>query len=502
VSGKAVIYTRVSTKEQVDNTSLEQQENSCRDWCRQHEITVDRLFEEAGESAKTANRTEFQRMFTYLEEHHEGISHLVIDKYDRFSRNRDEGAAYRLKLRAWGITLASVKEPVDNTPTGNFVASLLQSVAQLDNDVRSERSVAGMKAVLASGGWPWLAPLGYLNGGSGQPSLVHDPERAPLMSALFAKVAEGSRLQHAIEWISIQGLRTRSGHVLSTSTASRLLRSPLYKGWVEHLSWGVSMEGTFAPIVTPQVWANVQQVLAGKAITAVPHINSNPAFPLKAIIICDKCGKPATASTSAGRANRYAYYHCHRGRGHLRIRADKAEQQFMRVLDSMRPNPVRMRLVEAVFHDVWDQRNASRQSETERLQAQLARLSSRKGRLLEQMQEGVLIGEDFRTLYDKANAAIMQTENALADVQGKELDVDIALKYLKHLLWNLNILFENSSLESKTKIARAIFPNGLRCANIGVGTAVTHSFYSMLADESVTAELLASPTGFEPVLSP
>ncbi|MFZ1084041.1 MAG: recombinase family protein [Terracidiphilus sp.] len=180
--------------------------------------------------------------------------------------------------------------------------------------------MSGMKAVLANGGWPWLAPLGYLNGANGQPPLIHDPGRAPQMAALFSKIAEGNRLQHAIEWITALGLRTVGGKALSTSTASRLLRNPLYKGLVEHLSWGVSTEGKFEPIVAPAVWATVQRVLAGKAITAVPHVGANPAYPLKGIIICDKCGKPATASTSAGRNSRYAYYHCHREHSHLRIR--------------------------------------------------------------------------------------------------------------------------------------------------------------------------------------
>jgi site-specific DNA recombinase len=264
-----------------------------------------------------------------------------------------------------------------------------------------------------------------------------------MMAALFGKIAEGTRLQHAIEWITAQGLRTTGGKALSSSTASRSLRSPLYKGRVEHLAWGVSTQGRFEPIVTDSVWALVQRVLEGKAITAVPHVAANPSYPLKGIIICDKCGKPATASTSAGRNAPYAYYHCHRQHGHLRICADKAEQQFIRVLDSLAPNPVRMRLVEAVFHDVWEQRNSSRQSETARLQSERSRLASRKERLLEQMQDGGLTKEDFRTHYGKVNSEILQAESALEDVQGKELDVDIALNYLNHLLWNLHILFED-----------------------------------------------------------
>lgn len=96
MSGRAVIYTRVSSSRQVENTSLEQQERACREWCGERGIAVDCLFVEAGESAKTADRTEFQRMSAYLKHRHKEISHLVIDKYDRFSRDRDDGAIYRV----------------------------------------------------------------------------------------------------------------------------------------------------------------------------------------------------------------------------------------------------------------------------------------------------------------------------------------------------------------------------------------------------------------------
>ena len=499
---RAVIYTRVSSKDQVENTSLEQQENACRNWCKQQELTVDRHFQDAGESAKTTNRTAFQQMFAYLAKQQGNISHLVIDRYDRFSRNRKEGAIYQLKLESWSIDLVSVKEPVDKNPVGEFVADLMLSLAQLDNSNRSEKTLIAMKAVLRNGGWPWLAPLGYLNHGDKKGSLIHDPERASLVAELYAKVAGGCGLQGAIDWATTQGLRTVEGNALSTSTASRLLRNPLHKGVVESARWGISAIGSFTPIVTPQVWATVQQVLSGKAITAVPHKKANPFFPLKSIILCDTCGKPATGSHSAGRSNRYAYYHCVRGKGHLRIRAERLEDHFVQLLDSMRPNPSRMRLVEAVFRDVWATRNASRQSDTERLNAELKRLKDRKGRLIEQMQEGVLTGEDFREPYNKVNQELLQVELALAQVQGGELEVETAISYLKHHLWNLNILFENSDLETKSKIARAIFPRGLMCGNKGVGTALNNSFYRMLSDESVGYEQLASPTGFEPVLSP
>ena len=503
MSKRAVIYVRVSSGRQTENTSLEQQEAACREWCRQRSIVVDRVFTEAGESAKIADRTAFQAMFAYLEQHHASVTHLLCDKFDRFSRNVNEGGVYLHKLNQWKISLTTAKEAVDDTTTdGRVHLGILSVFAQYDNDVRADRSKAGMKATVTNGRWAWKGPLGLVNGRANEPTLVHDAERAPLIAKLYEKIAEGYTLERAVRWVNTNGLRTSTGNRLSTSTASRLLRNPLYKGTIEYPRWGVSKDNAFPPIVSPQLWAKVQNVLSGRAVTAVPHTQSNPAFPLKGAIMCSTCGKPATASTSKGRSTKVAYYHCHRGTGHLRIRADKAEADFLVLLQSLTPNPARVRLVESVFRSVWQQRNDSRQSETERLQAEHQRLTARKRRLQNQMLDGALSDADFKELQESIKQGLADVESSLNDVQRTELDVDLALSYLAHLLWNQHILFENSDLDGKKLILKALFPAGITCSKQGFGTVVTHSIYSMLADESVTRDQLASPTGFEPVLSP
>ena len=51
-----IIYCRVSSKEQVDGTSLESQEAACRDYAHRNGIEVVKVFIERGESAKFADR--------------------------------------------------------------------------------------------------------------------------------------------------------------------------------------------------------------------------------------------------------------------------------------------------------------------------------------------------------------------------------------------------------------------------------------------------------------
>lgn len=63
---KAVIYTRVSTKDQLAGLSLEVQLERCREYCEKLGFGVDRVFEERGESAKTSDRGQLQEMLSYV----------------------------------------------------------------------------------------------------------------------------------------------------------------------------------------------------------------------------------------------------------------------------------------------------------------------------------------------------------------------------------------------------------------------------------------------------
>ena len=194
MSGRAVVYVRVSSTDQVEGYSLEVQERDCRDYCDRHNLTVDRVFIEAGESAKTANRRQFHALFAYVaqKQNRTRVSYVIVDRLDRFSRNVDDGAIYRSKLSSWGIKLRSVKEQIDETPIGKYMTSVFNANAQLDNDMRRIHTGSGMRAAVEGGRWCWPSPLGYLPGkGKGQPSLISDADRAPLVAELFAKVADG-----------------------------------------------------------------------------------------------------------------------------------------------------------------------------------------------------------------------------------------------------------------------------------------------------------------------
>lgn len=220
----AVLYVRVSDARQVKGTSLDVQERVCRDWCEANGFDVVRVFIDRGESAKTDDRPQFQAMFRFLQQAKAGtILCVVVYKFDRFSRNED-GIVYRLRLRKQHIDLRSATEHTDNTPTGRYLQTVLSATAQLDNEVRAERTSMGMMSRLGTGQWMWRAPTGYLNGEDrNEPSLKPDPARGPLITKLFQLMASGEHTKaSALAQVTALGLKSTTGRPLTQETIRKI----------------------------------------------------------------------------------------------------------------------------------------------------------------------------------------------------------------------------------------------------------------------------------------
>jgi site-specific DNA recombinase len=213
----AVIYVRVSTKEQTENLSLPTQLRACEEYCRRQGYEILERFHEEGESAKTTDRSQLQALLKYCRTRKGKVHFVVVSNLTRFAREKYDHFALRAHLKSLGISLRSATEPIDDTSTGKLMEGVLASFAQFDNDVRSDRTRAGMRAALELGRWTFPAPIGYLNAPkcSGK-SLVPDPERAPVIARAFEELATGRfTKQEVIARMTEAGLRTRRGLVLS-----------------------------------------------------------------------------------------------------------------------------------------------------------------------------------------------------------------------------------------------------------------------------------------------
>jgi hypothetical protein len=144
-----------------------------------------------------------------------------------------------------------------DTSTGKLMEGVLAAFAQFDNDCRSDRTRAGMKAALELGRWVFLAPLGYINAPRAiGKSLMADPERAPFVRQAFEDYATGRYTkERLLKQTRASGLTNRRGRSLTSQAIGMLLRNRLYAGIVDVPEYGVRASlGGYA--MDPQVYGS------------------------------------------------------------------------------------------------------------------------------------------------------------------------------------------------------------------------------------------------------
>src|SRR5664279_1800692 len=368
VAERAVIYTRVSTEEQVrEGMSLEAQEAACREYCIRAGYSIVRVFVEEGESAKTANRTQLKELLTFCREDH-NIGVVVVHKVDRFARLAQDHMQLRSLLAAMGVTLRSVTEPIDDTSAGKFMEHIFAGLAEFDNNVRADRSTKGMRQKLENGYWTFPPPLGYLAGKDkqGNKSIVPDRDRAEHVRWAFERFSTGLYTrQQVLKAVTMRGLLTKRGRRVASQTFEQTLRKPVYAGRIVVECWQINVRGRHQAIVTEEVFDKVQMILKGRRPTITPRLRNNEDFPLRHFVRCGKCGEPLTGSWSTGRTKRYAYYHCQ----DRCTRASKVdfEAKFIGLLKKLQPHSEYVTLFREVILDVLRQK----QSEASETQAAL-----------------------------------------------------------------------------------------------------------------------------------
>lgn len=199
---RAVSYIRVSTRGQAERGGAEegfsipaQREANKRKAASLGALIV-KEFVDRGESARSANRSELQKMLRYLRETPE-IDFCIVHKLDRLARNRADDVEINKAFDEAGVRLISTSENIDQTPGGMLLHGIMSSIAEFYSRNLANEAIKGMSQKARSGGTISKAPLGYRNvrtrdeQGREVRTVELDPERAPLMRLAFSEYATG-----------------------------------------------------------------------------------------------------------------------------------------------------------------------------------------------------------------------------------------------------------------------------------------------------------------------
>jgi site-specific DNA recombinase len=318
----AVSYLRVSTKDQAERGgeaegfSIPAQRQACMHKATSLNATVVEEFIDAGESAKTSQRPALQEMLTYVKAN--GVQYVIVHKVDRLARNRLDDALISLQIREAGATLVSCSENIDETPSGALMHGIMSSIAEFYSRNLANEVIKGSIQKAQGGGTVGRAPTGYLNvrrfeHGIESREVDVDPERGPLMALAFMAYATGDwTLRRLLEELTERGLtspptRRTPAKPLTLSNFHRLMRHPYYKGIVRYK--GVEYHGKHEPLVSPQVWQRVQELLDAHGNAGEKH-RDHPHY-LKGSIYCGSCGSRLIVSKNKGRRGKvYEYFVC------------------------------------------------------------------------------------------------------------------------------------------------------------------------------------------------
>jgi site-specific DNA recombinase len=406
----AVAYARVSSAEQEQSGySIAAQRKLVTDYARHHGFTIVEWFVEARSGKLGAERKEFRRMCSYLAKHRT-VRIALCEKTDRWARNLSDGEVVE-KLE---LELHLVREHLVISPSSSTTQHLQHEIGLViaRNYLRNLRNeiVKGMTTKAASGLWPSAAPVGYKNHSGKERSLVPDPAMAPLVRALFRRMATGHVSGRTLtEWARAHGLTTRRGGELSKNGVLRILRNPLYIGKVV---WkGRVSDGTHEPLVTVALFNAVQAVLGATASKA------RHAWTLNGLVRCGTCRGLLSSDAKVKRRDlpdgttverRYVYLHCG-GKGGCKrthYREEFFDETIAGLLRSLAIESATSAWLASELGRAHERELETLTLETEQLRQQKGRLERLQDNALEKQAEGLLTEPQWKRLNARYQAEI------------------------------------------------------------------------------------------------
>ena len=302
IKTKYALYCRKSTEDSSRQIlSLDSQEKEMARLAESLNLTVVKTFRESKSAKKPDNRPQFTELINLIKRGQ--IDGVICWKIDRLSRNPIDSATIQWLLQQNQLkiiqTMGRQYLPGDNALLFNVESGMAnQYILDLSKNVKR-----GIKAKLEKGGWPNLAPIGYLNKDS---KIIIDKARGKYIVRIFELYRTGKySVKEIAEILFKEGFRSRAGKKYHKSKIHKMLSESFYCGIMT--KDGQLYEGKHEPLISKQLFDEVQKMLNQKA-----HIKKqNIPFAFRGILRCAKCGCLLTATKKKGRLT---YYYCTNGK--------------------------------------------------------------------------------------------------------------------------------------------------------------------------------------------
>ena len=336
---KAVILTRVSSKEQEEGKSLDAQKENLLRYCRLNNLEILETYVIV-ESSTRGHRKDFYAMLDFCSHQKEPIA-VLVDAVDRLQRSFKETPLLE-ELRVSGkIELHFIRENLkitkDTKPSEimiwNIHVMLAQSyVLQLSENVKRSFNYKKEK-----GEWFGSAPLGYLNfkNEDNKSDIKIDNIRGPMIAKLFERYSVGDISLLQLEKYAYNlGLRSKKGNRVSKQNIVRIIDNRFYYG--EMLIKGIIYPHKYQPIISRELWERCQTIRSGGKIRIMTKQNIEHLY--RGLITCKQSGRIVGVDRKKnkyGDIYNYLIYYDKTGKKRFYMSETAVNEEVLKVLKSI-----------------------------------------------------------------------------------------------------------------------------------------------------------------------
>jgi site-specific DNA recombinase len=476
---KAIIYTRVSTKEQADNnTSLVTQKKFCEEYALKNGYEVVEYFGGTYESAKTDERKEFQRMIKFARQN-STIGYILIYSYDRFSRSGANASYIADELNKQGITLIAVTQKVDTSNAGGKMQQdFFFLLSRFDNEMRKDKTITGMVELLRKGYWLWTPPRGYKN--------TKKFHRAVDWQIVVTE--EGELLRKAFQWrikntySSAEIVRKLNllGMKIDERRLHEIFKNPFYCGvLITKMLPDEVVFGKHEQIVSQEDFIKINS--PESKVVNKTYETMSLELPLKKTLCCPDCGHLMTGFLV--KAKGIYYYKCQKKCPGITVNANKLHNAFLNLLNQVqiKLNGISVEILSELLTMKLSEMSKSDMSEMVAIKSKITQ--SRKE--LEIIEERFATGKIDNVIYSKFSERykeeISELEGKLSNPSLTSSNLEKCIKNGIELAQKLSKIWAFGDLFDKHKLQHLLFPDGITFdkENMLVQTFRTNIFFEL-----------------------
>ncbi len=413
------------------------------------------------ESGTRSDRKHYQQMLT--DARAGKFSSIAVENAERFGRDDTEALRAIDELHELGIAVRFADYP-ESDPTsadGRIGITLSFSLARRESMKIAERTTGGVHTKLRQGGWPGLAPDGYLNveertaksfksmEGRYTRWIETDIERVKIWRMAWNLLLEDSyTLEEICEHLHAQGYTFRSGRAFVEKRAngkaqyaanglSRIFHNWFYAGWVVSETFGIApktVRGQWDALVTTEEFERGLAILKKRCTDRAPE--HKHFYLLKGLVYLQKgkhltkltCSKPNTGRSGGGTP-----YYCATELPWYSLCSD-LDEQIADALQSIQIDPQHLPVLRTVYEAEIKHIQRTPADELERLHMALVAVDQEEMRGLRLHTTGKITELLWQVVWDEwqERRKLLQYQIATLSQQGESMltNLDEALAML------------------------------------------------------------------------